>query len=297
MAWINYHHLYYFYLIAREGSMAKAARRLRLSQSTLSIQLRQLEELMGQKLFDRSKQNLMLTGTGRVVYEYASEIFRLGSEMLEAVKSRKGAGPLRVKLGILDSIPKGIAHELVIAAYAIGDCFVSVMEAGSEELLGDLKSHRLDLALTNSHAPLTSKSGLFSRCVADLPVVVYGAKKYASLRRNFPDSLNEQPFILPSVHSKLRHDLEHHFKRNRLSPRVIGESQESELDKRLALSGHALIALSSYGTEPFVEDGKLIKIGVFEALREQIWLTGVKMHVVNPIAAQLLETFSLAEAP
>jgi len=268
-----------------------------LSQSTLSIQLRQLEELMGQKLFDRSKQNLMLTGTGRLVYEYASEIFRLGSEMLEAVKSRQGVGPRRINLGILDSIPKSIAHELVIAAYAIGDCFVSVREAGSEELLGDLKSHRLDLALTNSHAPLTSKSGLFSRCVADLPVVVYGAKKYASLRKNFPDSINDQPFILPSLHSKLRHDLEHHFERNRLAPRVIGESQESELDKRLALSGHALIALSSYGSEPFLDDGKLMKIGVFDALREQIWLTGVKMHVVNPIAAQLLETFSLAESP
>ncbi|WP_141732471.1 LysR family transcriptional regulator [Oligoflexus tunisiensis] len=293
MTWVNYHHLYYFYVIAREGSIAKAARRLRLSQSTLSIQLRQLEELFDQKLFDRSKQNLMLTGTGRLVYEYAAEIFRIGSEMMEAVKNRKEAGPLRLHLGILDSIPKAMAHELVIAAYAIGDCFVSVVEAGSEELLNGLKAHALHLALTNSHAPMTSKSGLFSRCVADLPVTVFGSPRYAALRENFPQSLNGQPFLFPTLHSKLRHDLEHLFERNNLSPRIVGESQESELDKRLAASGHALIAMSSYGEEPLVQEGKIIEIGVLEALREQIWLTGVKMHVVNPIAAQLLETFTL----
>jgi LysR family transcriptional activator of nhaA len=297
MTWVNYHHLYYFYVIAREGSIAKASRRLRLSQSTLSIQLRQLEDLFEQKLFDRSKQNLKLTGTGRLVYEYAAEIFRLGSEMLEAVKNRKEAGPLRLHLGILDSIPKAIAHDLVAAAYAAGDCFVSVIEAGSEELLSGLKAHTLHLTLTNSHAPMKSQSGLFSRCVADLPVAVYGSPKFTNLRKKFPASLKAQPFVLPSLHSKLRHDLEHFFERNGIAPKIIGESQESELDRRLASSGHALIAMSSYGTEPLVQEGQLIEIGVLEALREQIWLTGVKMHVVNPIAAQLLETFSLAGAP
>jgi LysR family transcriptional activator of nhaA len=293
MAWVNYHHLYYFFVIAREGSIAKAARRLRLSQSTLSIQLRQLEELFDQKLFDRSKQNLMLTGTGRLVYEYAAEIFRIGAEMMEAVKNRKEAGPLRLHLGILDCIPKAVAHELVTAAYAIGECFVSVVEAGSEELLNDLKAHSLHLTLTNSHAPMSSKAGLFSRCVADLPVTVYAAPQYAPLRKNFPKSLNGQPFLFPTLDSKLRLDLEHFFERNNLSPRIVGESQESELDKRLAASGHALIAMSSYGEEPLVQEGKIIEIGVLESLREQIWLTGVKMHVVNPIAAQLLETFTL----
>lgn len=294
MVWLNYHHLYYFYVIAREGSIAKASKHLRLSPSSLSIQLRQLEEIFEQRLFDRSKQNLILTGTGRLVFEYAAEIFRLGAEMMEAVKGRKEAGPLRLNLGILDSIPKAIAHEFVVAAYTIDECFVSVVEAGSEELLNSLRGHALHLTLTNSHAPMTSKADLFSRCVADLPVAVFGAPQFAFLRDNFPQSLNAQPFILPTLDSKLRNDIEHYFERSNLTPRIIGESQESELDKRLASSGHALIAMSSYGIEPEVEAGKLIEIGVLETLREQIWLTGVKAHVINPIAAQLLETFALA---
>lgn len=293
MAWLNYHHLYYFHTIAREGSIAKASRALRIGQSALSIQLKQLEESLNTKLFERQAQRLKLTAVGKTVSEYAAAIFKLGTEMVEAVKEGQTTDAIRLDVGVLDSVPKSVAHELVVAALGLGNCFVSVTEAGSDELLQGLNSHRLHLILTNTHAPLAPRSDFFSRCVGEFPVVMCGAPKYRKLVKGFPASLDGQPVILPTAHSKLRNDLEHFFEKAKVRPQVLGESQESELDKRLALSGHALIAISRHAVKTQLAEKKLVCIGELGSLREQLWLTGVRRHVANPIAAELLETFAV----
>lgn len=293
MSWINYHHLFYFHTIAHQGSIAKASRLLRIGQPALSVQLKLLEEAMGAKLFDRKAQRLALTSTGKMVLAYADAIFKLGAEMMEAVKVGRTDENPRLDIGILDSVPKAAAHQLVAAALEHGDCFVSVSEAGSDELLEGLMARRLHLILTNSHAPLAKRSDFYSRCVGDLPVIICGAAKFEKLRKNFPRSLNGQPFLLPMPHSKLRNDLEHFFENAEIRPCIIGESQESELDKRLAMSGHALIALSSFGLESLLQQRKLACIGAITSIREQIWVTGVRRHRSHPIAAELLESFEI----
>lgn len=291
--WLNYHHLFYFHAIAYHGSIAKASRALRIGQSALSLQLKQLETFLDTKLFEREAQRLTLTRTGKTVFRYADAIFKLGTEMCEAVKEENSTDMVRVDVGILDSIPKSVAHQLVAAAIDIGDCYVSITEAGSDELLQGLLSHRLHLILTNSHAPLATESDFFSRCVGDLPVVVCGAPKFKALAKGFPKSLNGQPFLLPTPHSKLRSDLEHFFELHGVRPRIIGESQESELDKRLAMSGHALIAISRHGIESHLQEKTLMSLGLVESVREQIWLTGIRRHVANPVASELLASFQV----
>lgn len=293
MTWINYHHLFYFHTIAHQGSIAKASRQLRIGQPALSIQLKQLEEAMGVKLFNRKAQRLALTPIGKMVLAYSDAIFKLGTEMMEAVKEGRTEEAPRLDIGILDGIPKAAAHQLVASAIETSHCFVSVTEAGSDELLDGLLAHRLHLILTNSHAPLAKKSDFFSRCVGDFPVVICGAPKFKKRSRDFPKSLHGQPFLLPMQHSKLRNDLEHFFEMAEIQPRIIGESQESELDKRLAMSGHALIAISRLGLESVLLQGKLLCIGSIDSIREQIWLTGVRRHFAHPIAAELMESFEV----
>lgn len=293
MNWLNYHHLYYFHSIAHHGSIAKASKVLRLGQSALSMQLKQLEAALDARLFDRSGQRLKLTRTGKTVLGYADAIFKLGNEMLEAVKEEQSTEAIRLDLGFLDSIPKSVGHQLAAAAIEHGDSYVTVTEAGIDELLEGLHTHRLHLILTNSHAPLVPRSDFFSRAVGDLPVVVCGAPKHKDLRKAFPQSLTGQPFLLPTAHSKLRNDLEHFFELAGIRPHIVGESQESEIDIRLATSGHALVATSRHGVESLVREKKLIVVGAIETVREQIWLTGVRRHVVNPVAAALMKSFKI----
>jgi LysR family transcriptional activator of nhaA len=293
LTWLNYHHLYYFHIIAREGSIARASRILRIGQSALSIQLKQLEESFETKLFDRNAKKLTLSKMGQVVFNYSTAIFKLGDEMVEAVKEGRTTPLVKVDIGVLDSVPKSVTHQLVVAALGIQRCYVSITEAGGEELLQDLKLHKLHLVLTNSHAPITKHSDLFSRSVGEFPVVICGAPKFQRLVKTFPKSLDGQPFILPTSHSKLRNDIEHFFAMNDIGPVILGESQDSELDKRLALSGHALIAISRFGVKSELNAKKLICIGNLKSVKEQVWLTGVRRHIANPVASRLLDTFVL----
>lgn len=291
MSWFNYHHLYYFHVIAREGSIAKASRILRIGQSALSIQLKTFEASLGVKLFERKAQKLRLTHVGKMVFSYATSIFKMGDEMVEAVQENKATTKIKVDIGVLDSVPKSVTHQLVVAALKLGDCFVSVVEGGGPELLQSLKQHKLHLVLTNSHAPLAPESDLLSRQIGEFPVVICAAPKFEKLKKSFPQSISGQPFILPTSHSKLRSDLEFFFKMNEVTPRILGESQESELDKRMALSGHAIIAISKHSVIEELGSGQLVSLGVLKSIKEQVWLTGIKRHIDNPIAATLLKDF------
>jgi LysR family transcriptional activator of nhaA len=292
--WLNYHHLFYFYTIAREGSIAKASRRLRVGQPALSTQLKQLEEGLGHPLFAREQQRLIITPFGNGVLEYATEIFRLGRELQESASGGKtNTEKITLQIGALDSVPKDIVHRLVTCAYEIKDCYVSVIEAGVDDLLRELLQHRLHLVIANTPAPIAPRSQFYSRSLGEMPVIVCGAPKFRQLKENFPNSLNGKPFIIPSRHSKLRFDIEQFFEAKHLKPNIIGDSMESELDKRLALSGHALIAIAEQSVKRIIDEGALVKIGSLKGVSEHLWLTAVKRHVPNPVAAELLQSFTL----
>lgn len=294
MTWLNYHHLFYFFTIAREGSIAKASRRLKVGQPALSTQLKQLEGSLGSSLFTREQQRLTITPFGQHVLEYATEIFRLGRELQESAREGSAASrKITLQIGALDSVPKDVVHQLVKRAYEIRECYVSVIEGGVDELLTELQQHRLHLVIANTPAPIAPRSQFYSKSIGEMPVVVCGARKFASLKNDFPKSLNGKPFIIPSRHSKLRFDIEEYFESRSLTPKIIGDSMESELDKRLALSGHALIAIAEQSVKRILDDGALVKIGTLKGISEHVWLTAVKRHVPNPIAAELLQSFSI----
>ncbi len=283
--WLNYHHLYYFRAIANEGGIARAAEKLRLGQPTLSSQLKQLEDMVGKPLFDRRNRKLVLTEAGKGALDYANEIFRLGDEMLEMLKDRTPEDQPHLQIGALDSVPKSVILSLVMKAYKISPCMVSILEGKGDELFRELRAHKIDLIVSNYPSPVQEGASLYAKSLARLPVSVYGAKKFKALKKGFPESLNGKPFVFPTAHSKLRHDLTHYFKVHGLHALPVAETQDTSLQKLLAEHGVGLAPLSEVEGE---KDESLVRIGRLKDVYEDIWLISAQRKLENPIAAKLM---------
>lgn len=288
--WLNYHHLYYFRVIANEGGIAKAAEKLRLGQPTLSLQLKQLEETIGKPLFERRNRKMILTEAGRAALDYANEIFRLGDEMLEVLQDRSLNDQTHIQIGALDSVPKSVTLALAMEAYKTGPCTVSILEGKGDELFRELYAHRIDLILSNYPAPALERTQAFSKSVGKLPVSIYGAEKFYSLKRAFPKSLAGRPMLMPTSHSKLRHDLNHYFKAQGIHILPIAETQDTSLQSLMAAHGLGLAPLSEVNES---KGGGLKRIGRLDGVFEEVWLISAERKMENPIAATLMKTFAL----
>lgn len=289
---LNYHHLYYFKVIASEGSISNAAKLLRLGQPTLSMQLKQFEESIGHKLFERNNRNLVLTEMGRLVLGYANEIFRLGAEMMDTIHDRPHHKQLRLQIGALDSIPKFLIRSLMSEAYKYNDCQISVMEGEGPELVADLLAHRLDLVVSNVQASSLSTERLHARSLARMPLIVVGAKRFAGLKDKFPQSLTGQPMIFPTNHSRNRREIENFFDKNKVRPKMIAETQDTSLMKSLAVEEHAMIVVAEPAVKGALAEGMLEKIGELNGYFEELWLISAQRKLQNPIAEKLLSDFN-----
>ena len=292
-AWLNYHHLFYFRAIATEGSVIKAARKLRLGQPTLSTQLKQFEDNLGQQLFERKGRTLQLTEAGQMVLEYANEIFALGDEMVEAINDRLHSGRVDVTIGALDSVPKHVLMDLAKAAQKSANCRVAVLEGKFEDLLREVKAHRIDVVATN-HGPTPGETvGVRWRRVARMPVVVCADKKFAHLRKSFPESLTGQPMILPTAHSKLRLDIDHWFKTRKIAADVAFETQDTSLQKLLVTHQMGLAPLPEAAAAELVQNREMIVLGQLEDVHEELWLLTGERKFQNPVSAQIFKDFNL----
>ena len=293
MAWLNYHHLFYFRTIATEGSIAKAATKLKLGQPTLSTQLMQFEDTIGHKLFARQHKRLHLTDAGRVALNYANEIFRLGDEMIEALADRLTEERVAVAIGAMDTVPKHLTLKLVESAKATQHCAVSVSEGHGDELIRELKAHRLDLMIANYAPSVTEGQGLYARRIARMPVVICGSRQFAHLKRNFPQSLEAQPFVMPSIGSRLRHDVDHYFKLAQIKPIVSIEVQDTSLQKLLGMHGAGLIPIAAPAIEELVAAKDLVNLGELPDVYEELWLITGERRIQNRVAAQLMKEFKI----
>jgi LysR family transcriptional activator of nhaA len=290
--WLNYHHLFYFRVIANEGGIAKAAKKLRLGQPTLSTQLRQFEEAIGHALFDRKAKRLHLTEAGRAALEYANEIFRLGDEMLEVLDDKRIVDRVEVQIGAIDTVPKHLTLRLMEMAQATQNCSISISEGRSDELMRELRAHKLDLVISNVQPPV-GEGGLFARSIAKMPVIVCGARKFAGLKRTFPASLDQAPFILPTRHSRLRQDVEHYLKLHKLHVDVVVEVQDTALQKLAATHGLGVTVIAEPAARELVDGKELVVLGTLADVYEELWLISSDRKIENPLAAQLMKKFSL----
>lgn len=289
--WINYHHLFYFKTIAEEGSVSKAAEKLRLGQPTLSAQLKQFEDTLGVQLFERRHKKLILTEHGKVALDYAKNIFKMGSEMYEVLHDRLKPLKPSLHIGALDSVPKQIVVQLVKQAFKISPCQITLSEGKSDELLRELISHRMDLMVTNFLPDGPDGKGLYPKSIAKKNVSFYGAPKFKSLRKGFPKSISGQPMILPTYDSKLRRDLDHWAKLNKVDLNIIVESQDIAVKKLMAIGDLGLIPTATHSVTGQILRGELVEIGQLSGVYEELFLLTAQRKIENPIASKLRDTF------
>lgn len=297
---LNYSHLYYFYVIARTGSVTRASAELHLSQPTLSTQLSQFEETLGVPLFERKNRALFLTEMGKRVFDYASEIFRLGAELTDVLHDRRVESLIKVQVGVLDAVPKAIACALVKSALTEprgggggGGAHVSIVEGSFPDLLIALKEHKLDLLLANVQDRSATKPASFHHLVADLPVVFCGHRKWASLAATFPESAAHMPLIVPTKGNWLRSEVDQYFVTNGVHPNIVAEIQDPELQLKLARAGAGVTALTKLSVEAELASGELIPFGVGPFCHEHIWLLSAYRRLENPVAAALMKSFKV----
>lgn len=291
--WLNYHHLLYFMTIAIEGSVAKASTKLKLGQSTLSTQLGQFEDHLGIKLFERRRQRLHLTEAGNIALQYAREIFKVGDEMLDTLHDRRQAHRISVQVGAMDSVPKSFVVELVNAAQKNIPCTLSFIEGQADELLGAVRAHEIDLALLTHQPTAAESSRISSRLVSRQPIVILGTKKFADLKNNFPRSLQDQPFVMPSARLRLRHDVDLFLKREEISIDRVLEAQDASLLTLFAMQGHGLIPVSSAVAEDLQKQQGLVLIGALEDVFDDLWIVKSERRIENPVGSYLFKNFRL----
>lgn len=233
MEFLNYHHLRYFWVVAQEGTLRRAAEKLHVSQPAISAQLAALEDVLGEKLFHRSPRGLVLTETGHHVFSYAEEIFALGQDLLSSVKQRPTARPLRVCIGIADSLPKLISHEIIKPIFRLGQPLHAVcLEGRASDLLGQLAVYRLDVVLADEPAPSALPIKTFNHLLGESGVSFCAEKNLArKLRKLFPCSLHGEPMLLPTAGTALRRTLEKWFHEQGIRPRVVAEYDDAALMK------------------------------------------------------------------
>lgn len=244
MRHLNYSHLQYFWTVAREGSIAKAAEVLHLTPQTISGQLKLLDESVGQDLFVRSGRRLVLSETGRVVYDYADEIFSIGAELANVVRGGKVHGPAHLTVGVVSSMPK-LVVERIIAPALVGDdpMHVRCSEASLEHLLADLAVHRLDIVLSDQPMPAGIGLRAYNHRLGESGLSFFAkGKNAAALRKEFPRSLDQAPMLLPSRHSALRRRIDDWLEANDLTPEVVGEFDDSALLKAFGEAGVGIFA-------------------------------------------------------
>ncbi len=245
MEWLNYHHLRYFWAVAKAGSLARAAAQLHVSQPSISEQVRELEEALGEKLFRREGRNNRLTDTGRIVADYAEEIFALGQELTSVVRHTPGARAVRFHVGLADSLPKLVTNEILKPVFDLPQVVhVTCREGKIDDLLVQLAAHRLDVALAEEPASTGTNFKTFTHFLGESGTAFCAHPALAKrLTRGFPATLNGAPALLPAENTVLRRELEKWFRAHAIRPRVLADFEDLALMKVMAAEGRGFIVV------------------------------------------------------
>lgn len=286
---LNYHHLRYFWAVAREGSIAAACRRLHVTQPTVSGQLRELENALEQKLLERSGRGLALTERGRLVFRYADEIFAMGGELLDAVKGRAPLSEQRVRVGVADVLPKLVVYRLLLPVLQMPESARLVCYEGKPgELLARLAVHDLDVVLTDAPVPPHTGVRAYSHRLGESGLTVFAAPALASRHRpGFPGSLDGAPFLLSTPNTAVRRTLDHWFEAHRVRPVVAGEFEDSALLKIFGQSGAGLFAAPTFIEREIRNQYGVRVVGRLARARESFYAVSMERRIKHPAVSAL----------
>ncbi|HEX8393235.1 MAG TPA: LysR family transcriptional regulator [Longimicrobium sp.] len=288
---LNYQHLYYFWVVAREGSIAAATHKLFVGQPTISAQIHALEQALGEKLFVRRGRGLALTETGQVAARFADEIFALGTEFMQTVKGQATGSPDRFAVGISDALPKLTTIRMLQPALSSGAYRLVFRIGKTEALLTDLAVHSLDLVLADAPAPASGKVRAFNHPLGRSEVSVFATQALAAeYGPGFPRSLDGAPFLLQTENTALRRSLDVWFAAEGIVPRIVAEVEDSALLQVLGQQGLGLFAAPSV-VEAEVSHAYGVRVlGRLPHAYEHFYAISVERRLRHPAVIAISET-------
>ena len=288
---INYKHLHYFLLVAKEGSIARASKRLHLTPQTISGQLSLLEQQLGQALFNRVGRRLELTETGRLVLSYAEEIFSLGGELEEVVRGLPETRPLLFKVGVTEVVPKIIAHRLLAPALQLpGPLRIVCREGSIDTLLTELALHRVDLVIADAPMPSSINVTGFNHHLGDCGITFFAGRKLAArLVGAFPQCISGKPMLLPGETTVVRYRLLQWFDQQRIHPYVAGEFDDSALMKVFGRAGTGIFIAPTPIAAEIADQYEAVIIGEADEVKDNFYAISVERRISHPAVAAITE--------
>ena len=295
MRGINYNHLYYFWTVARAGSIARASELLHLTPQTISGQLHVLEESLGTKLFSRTGRNLVLTEAGRLALQYADDIFRLGAELGDAIQGRSGGVPRQFNVGIVDVVPKLIAYRLLEPALHLPEPMRIVCREGKlDALLADLALHKLDMVLADTPIGTSNNVRAFNHLLGDCSITFFAAPQHAAqLREGFPHSLHGSDLLVPASGTALHGALMQWLDQQEIRPRIAGEFEDSALMAAFGQAGVGAFIAPSVIAPEIRRQYAVETIGHSPQVRERFFAISTERRLRHPAVVAVSEAARL----
>lgn len=292
MSQLNYKHLHYFWVVAQEGSITRAAERLGVAVQTISGQLSLLERQLGKALFNSQGRGLVLSEAGRAALGYADQIFQLGEALVDAVQSSDSESTLRLRAGISDGIPKLLAYGLLSKVTEMpGDVRLICDEGEFEDLLADLALHRLDVVLTDRPAPVGGNLKVFSSRLGDFETGLFAsAKWFERYDPGFPASLSGAPLLLPTRHNALRGRIDRWLESSGIQPKIVGEFEDSALLNTFGRGGLGIFPAPLALAEQVASQLDAQALGAMSGVSEQIYAISNERRIRHPAIEVLCAT-------
>lgn len=292
MEWLNYHHFFYFWSVAKTGSIAAASKELRLAHPTVGAQIHRLESVLGVKLFARRGRNLVLTDAGRVAFRYADEIFSLGREFVDTVKGRSAGEPLRLVVGVSDVLAKSVVHRILEPAFRLQEPVRVVCreDRSTEAFLGELAVHAVDVVLSDAPAGPGSPIRAFSHPLGECGSVFLAAPELARrCRRKFPGSLDGVPFLLPASDSTFRRAMNEWLSTHAIRPKIVAELDDAALATVLGEAGLGVFAAPEVVEKEIRRRYRVELVGRTQEVRQRFYAISVERKIRHPAVAAICE--------
>ncbi len=287
----SYRHLYYFWVVAKEGGVARAAERLGMAVQTVSTQVRELERALGYALLKPAGRGVALTDAGLAAMRQAEQIFQLGEQLPAAVRDAAGAPTVRLVVGISDQLPKLAVRSLMQPVMQAPHLKLLCLVDEFEDLLGDLALHRLDVVLADRPAPPNPSLKVYSHPLTSSALAWYAPPAlYAAARRGFPQSLAQVPVLLPTPHAAVRTRLDQWFDRMAIRPNLTGEFEDSALLKTFGAAGMGVFPMAGLVHDDLTAHYGVRRVGACEGVEEHFFAIAAHKKVLHPLVERLLPT-------
>jgi LysR family transcriptional activator of nhaA len=292
---MNYKHLHYFWVVAQEGSIAKASKRLDITPQTISGQLSLLDNYFNCALFNKVGRNIELTDIGKQVLIYADEIFSIGDDLDKMMKTMPNTKPELFRVGVVDVVPKLISQKLLLPVVQRAEPTKMICrEADLNTLLIELSLHRLDLVITDSPIPPTVSTGGYSHLIGSSSISFFATEALKSkMTAPFPQCLNQAPMMMPTRGNQLRTNIEYWLDKHSLTPNLIAEFDDSALMKSFGQQGIGIFCSPSVIQKEIMQDYKVSLLGETDKIQEEFYAITIEKKINNPITQSILTSANL----